>query len=204
MTIFKGIKNNTGIIYLPLPLNKRTRIEGGVEQLSFGANKFKVKIPKDARVGRLVQIKNIAHYIDPMLSGDICLVVTPVNQNFYSNTKDVTLQIRFDFYSFNKQTIKKLKIGDKYFNVTIPLGITPGMSLRLKNMASLINGGFPGDIYLKLLPIERSSWKCWGIFNTFGNLQDTKISAKFSIPTIFELAGEWIFKKEPAEIIIKK
>ncbi|MCP4347518.1 MAG: hypothetical protein GY795_18600 [Desulfobacterales bacterium] len=205
ISTLKGIQVDDGLIIVPIPLTEEKRRYGGLEYLAIGQKLYKIKIPKNVKIGQQIRLRNVAHHVVPFLNGDIRLLVNSVPKNFYTVKRDVQFQLPIDFYQLKRYPItKRLKIGNRFFDVKIPHGLVHGQRLRIPNIAHAANGGYPGDIILKLIQKDCPKWRWWGIFDNFGQLQDSKISVKITIPWLIEISGEWVFKKENAEIYIKR
>lgn len=63
---------------------------------------------------------------------------------------DISIDVEIDFKDSIFGLKKKIHIKDKEYEVTIPAGIDSGEMLRLREKGETIEGGRPGDLYIRV------------------------------------------------------
>lgn len=91
---------------------------------------------------------------------------------------------------------------DDRYDVKIPNTIKGGQFLRMRNIASRYNGGYPGDILLKIVEKGGIIGNLKGFFSSFSPTPDQfRFKIKFNIPFLFEVEGEFLFETSKADIM---
>lgn len=206
MTVNTTGHRQKALVILPFPLTDISRKLGCVEKLTLGNSRFEVIIPPNMRIGQRIRLRGLAHHVDPELSSeDLYLLIQESKFVTYEFKRDVHIELPLSRSLFieghiKRDTLEVINIGGTRFEVKIPMGFTIGKRIRLPGMAKYGNGGHGGDVYILPTVAHRPTSRWWGVFDGFSKPTQTKINVKFSIPGIFEVAGEWVYKKLPVEV----
>jgi hypothetical protein len=195
-----GFNFSSGLILLPFPLDENTRTHGGVEFLTLGERKYRIAVPQGIQLGHKLRLRNIAHHIDPLLQGDVHLLVSRDSKPLYQVRRDVQIDFPLDVSEADYGKKRRVDIDGCLFDVAIPQGAKQGTKIYLRNKAEIINGGYAGDIVLRVVPVARRSWSWLGFFDQFISYGPSKFSMRFGLPWFFEIGGEWEFKRTYTEI----
>lgn len=188
-------------IIIPFPISENPQDVDRVETFSIGRKKIDIKIPPGIRVGQKLRLKGIAHYIHPTLQkDDVLLLVLPPSSMIYHVKRDVHLELPLNSRQIERGTIQRITFDDRKFDIKVPAGIDFGKKLRMGDMARVCNGGYPGDILLRIVPITRPKRKFFGVFNDFDVAVGKKVFVKVGIPGLFEIGEEWEYTRTPSEI----
>ena len=188
-------------IIIPFPLSESPQQFNRVETFVIGQKKFDIKIPQGISVGQKLRLKGIAHYIHPTLKkDDVLLLVLPPSSMIYHVQRDVNLELPLDTRQRERGIIQRVTLDGRRFDIKVPAGIEFGKKLRMGDMARVCNGGYPGDILLKIVPIIRPKRRFFGFFSDFDVAVGRKVTFKVGIPGLFEIGGEWEYARTPAEI----
>lgn len=188
-------------IIIPFPLSESSQQFNRVETFTIGQKQFDIKIPPGISVGQKLRLKGIAHHIHPTLhNDDVLLLVLPSSSMIYHVKRDVHLELPLDIRQKERGIIQRVVLDDRKFDIKVPVGIEFGKKIRMGDMARLCNGGYPGDIFLKVVPISRPKKRFLGIFSDFDMPVGRKVVFKIGIPGLFEIGGEWEYARTPAEI----
>jgi hypothetical protein len=188
-------------IIIPFPLAESSQKFNRVETFTIGQKQFDIKIPLGISVGQKLRLRGIAHHIHPTLQNDdVLLLVLPSSFMIYPSKRDVYLELPLDPRQRERGAIQRVTLEDKKFDIKVPAGIEFGKKMRMGDMARLYNGGYPGDIFLKIVPINRPKKRFFGIFSDFDVPVGRKVVFKFGIPGLFEIGGEWEYARSLAEI----
>ena len=182
-------------IIIPFPLAESSQKFNRVETFTIGQRQFDIKIPPGISVGQKLRLRGIAHHIHPTL-----LLVLASSSMIYHVKRDVHLELPLDPRQKERGIIQSVSLEDKKFDIKVPAGIEFGKKIRMGDMARLCNGGYPGDVFLKVVPITRPKKRFLGIFSDFDVLVGRKFVIKVGIPGLFEFGGEWGYARTPAEI----
>ena len=195
-----GSSFSSGLILLPFPLDQEKRELGGVEALTLGPKKYLINIPSGVQIGQKIRLRQIAHHISPLLQGDIHLLVNEGDRSYYQIKRDVQIDLPINFSDVKRGITRRLNIEGNTFDVKIPVNARSGTKLCLRNKGEIINGGFPGDIVLKIVNDRRPTWSWVGVFDRFGDYGPSKFSIRFTLPWFFEIGGEWEFHKTYTQV----
>ena len=125
---------------------------GGMESLVLGKSRaINFQIPSGSRVGQKLRLKGAAKYINKHLEGgDINLLVFAVNERV-RHVRDVQIELPLAAKTLSNGSVERLSLGEKKIDLKIPSGLHVGQTLRLGGLARHINGGYAGDIHLRLI-----------------------------------------------------
>ena len=197
----RGYWMEHGYIVVPISLRPEIQKFGGIQLIRIGDKHYNVRIPANTRIGQKIRLKGIAHHLDQqLLGGDVHLLITTVAVDIYKEKRDVYMELPIDFKNLKANTIKRINLDERKVDVKIPEGIAPGKKIRLKNYAQYCNDGYYGDVYLKIVEMNRLKWNLRGFFRKFGQLDGYKISLKFGIPFLFEIGGEFQYRVSKVEV----
>ncbi|MDJ1495310.1 DnaJ C-terminal domain-containing protein [Cytophagaceae bacterium DM2B3-1] len=191
-------------VILPFPINESKLASGSIEYVDFGSKTFKVCIPPKARIGQQLRLRNFAGNIDESFRDqDVILILQRENHVFTSLQRDILIELPIDTANLSKSTITRVHLLDKKYDVKVPISARNGHTLRMKGLAERFNGGYPGDVLLKIL--ERPKFYKGNWHTIIGNfvgsgmpLTGSKFSITFKLPWLFEVSNEWHFRSSDA------
>ncbi len=190
-------------VIIPFPLSDTSHKFNRVEQFAIGHKRFDVKIPSNAGIGQKIRLKGIAHLIHPTLQNDdVILLLLPPNSMVYHTRRDIHMELPLDARQQEKGIIQRINLEDRKFDIKIPAGIQFGQKIRMEDMARICNDGYPGDIFLRVVPFSPTKRRFMGFLNNLDTLVGQKLTFKFGIPGLLELGSEWEFSRTPVEIKI--
>ena len=188
-------------VIIPFPLSESSYKFNSVERFAIGRKQFDIKIPPGINIGQKLRLRGIAHHIHPSLQNDdVLLLVLPPSSMIYHIKRDVHLELPLDSRQRERGIIQRVILDDRKFDVKVPANIDFGKKLRMGDKARLCNGGYPGDVFLKVVPMNRPRRRFWGVFSDFGDPVGQKVMFKVGFPGLFEVGSEWEFARTPAEI----
>jgi len=192
-------------IILPYPTNRQELLKGSIDCLKLGPKKFRVSLPPNLAFGEKIRLKGLAEYVDDCFRGqDLILVLKEEQETFFKEKKDVLIDFPININSTKNAKVERLNLGDKKFDIKIPHNTEYGNMLRMRNIADIINGGFEGDILLRI--VEKPNLKKGilhninGNFVGFGTPSKKVFSIKFSLPFLFEAGAEYHFECSTSEL----
>lgn len=178
-------------LILPVPLSSTVLRNGGIETLVLRDQEIKFRIPAGGRAGSRIRLPKLAHLIDPLMEGgDIYRFVLAENERLYNVRRDVELDLCLPEEKLRSGTKECINLGTHKFEVKIPSGLGVGQRVRLRGLGQHCNGGFPGDVHLRVtLAQQQRRW--WGIFEQFGKPTERVIGISFSVPFLANFYHEW-------------
>jgi len=198
------MKSNACII-LPIPLAPEALQYGGVEALVLHGKEIRFRVPPGGHYGSRLRLSGKAHLVDPSLNdGDLHLLVVSHQNQLYQVRRDVELDLRLNFDKLRKGRVERINLGNKSVDVTIPSIVAPGKRMRLRGLAEYCNGGYPGDIFLRLVEERRKGLRRFGFFDGFGAPSRRKIGIIFKLPFLFQISHEWIYDDSTAGLEMNK
>lgn len=187
------------IVY-PYPIQESKLNGGNFEYVDFGIKKYKIKLPNKVKIGDQLRLRGIAGDIDESFMGqDLILLLKKEISNFHSVKRDIIMDLPIDLDLYNIAVVKRVNIGDRKFDVKIPGRLDYGNILRLRGKAEILNGGYPGDVLLRIAHIPNLRYRVLHrIFANFSGFEspasERKFTIKFKLPWLFEYSDEFLFK----------
>jgi DnaJ-class molecular chaperone len=190
-------------LILPVPLSAQVLKNGGVESLILHNKEVRFRIPAGGRAGSRICLPGKAHLIDPSMGkADLHLLVLPENERLYSVRRDVELDIHLPSDKLKRGTLESINLGGRRFDVKIPAGTANGQRVRLRGLGQHCNGGYAGDIYLRMaLSQRRTRWL--GVFDHFGKPTERVIGISFNIPFL-SFYHEWVYETKTVGLGISR
>jgi DnaJ-class molecular chaperone len=189
----RGERMKGAILVLPTPISARTLERGGIESFVLGGKEIKFRVPPGGRMGGRIRLPKVAHLVDPaMVDGDVHLLVVP-GGSIYQVKRDVELEMRLPPEKMHRGAVERINIGERRIDVKIPAGRSHGQRIRLGDLGHLCNGGYPGDIFLRLSTLERQRARWWAIFSTFGHVSQRIIGVEFNL-LVLKFYHEWVIE----------
>lgn len=191
-------------VILPFPINEDKLASGSIKYVDFGSKTFKVYIPPNARIGQHLRLRNFAGNIDESFRGqDLILILQKEPYIFSSVQKDILIELPLDITSLKRSATKRVHLLDKQYDVKVPVSARYGHMLRMRGLAEKFNGGYPGDVLVKLSELPKvykgSLYTIIGNFVGFGMpLTGSRFSITFKLPWLFEVSNEWHFRSSDA------
>ena len=181
-------------------------LKGSVEFIDFGKKTFKVNIPANMEFGKKLRLKGLAGNVDESFNGqDLLLLLKKEFKTLTSIRKDLIMEFPVELDSIKVSPIKRINLVDRKYDIRIPKTSKYGQLLRMRGLAEIMNGGYPGDILLKLTKPPNNDK---GLFNNIiGNfigfnvpLSEKRFKITFKLFWPVEFSKEWIFRYSESNI----
>jgi len=193
-------------LILPHYISEGKLPTGSIEYLDLGKKTFRVTIPPNITFGKMLKLKGLAGHIDECFNNqDLLLLIKKEVKPFSYATRDIIMDLPIDLNSLKKTAVKRINIDTRKFDVKVPADTKYGAILRLQGLAEMCNGGYPGDVLLRIA--EQPNLKTnilHKIMANFMGFDTTPSEAKFKIlfklPWLFECGGEWNFKESKSSL----
>ena len=186
---------NDATLILPVPISSASLRQGGVETLVIGNREIRFRLPPGGRPGGRVRLPHAAHLIDPsMKGGDLYLLVLQEQERPYGLQRHVQLDLCLPSAKLHQGSRELITVGSRKIEVRIPAGLNAGNRLRLRGLGQHLNGGFPGDVYLRLaLTQQRARW--WAFAEQIGRPTSRVIGISFQVPFL-SFYHEWTYESK--------
>jgi DnaJ-class molecular chaperone len=185
--------HSAGTIILPLHLSEQRRRIGGFEFIELGEKTFRVRVPSGLQLGQKLRLPRAASYFEPESQGDLFLLIRPEHQGLYMVRRDIVLDLPIDFEKLRSGQKHRVDLGPKKFDVRLPDTVTPGQKVRLRGVGEICNGGYQGDVILRVVSATRTRRDFWGLFREYV-FAEGKVRFSFQVPWFLEIGGEFIFR----------
>jgi DnaJ-class molecular chaperone len=198
---FGGNKMNEKCVILAYPISEEKLKLGAADILDLGEKRYRILIPPETKFDQKLRLKGLAGHIHSAFSGeDLYLLLKKESCIQFKSERDIILDLPIKFDKLRRSLTKRINFGDDRYDVKIPGLIKEGQYLRMKGIAYRYNGGYPGNILLKIVEKKHSKWDIQGFFSSFFKVQpQVKFGIRFTLPFFFEISGEFIFMKSQIE-----
>ena len=190
------------LVILPFPISKEKLTYGSAEVLNLGVKRYKIFIPPDTRFEQKLRLRGLAGHIDPEFFGeDLYLLMKKDDYVLYKPERNIILDLPIRLSKLRRSMTKRINFFDDKYDVKIPGNIKEGQYLKLRGLAERYNGGYSGNILLKIVEKKHSLRNIQGFFSSFlDGLQEFKFEISFTLPFLLNIGGEFVFKKSQANI----
>lgn len=193
------------IVY-PYPINESKLKGGRFENVEFGDKKYKIKLPEDVRIGSKLRLKGLAGNVDESFRGqDLILLLQKQASTFNTINRDIIIDLPLNLNRHKRGNTKRVHLADKKFDIQIPSISDYGSLLRMRGIAEILNGGYPGDILLRIA--EKPDMNkgilhmIYASFVGFDTPPDQRIfKIKFKLPWLFEFDNEFHFRSGDSKL----
>ena len=193
-------------VIIPYPINERKLRGGHIEHIDFGNKTFRITLPHDVKIGSKLRLKGIAGNVDESFRGqDLILLLKKDISTFSSINRDIIMDLPVELDQMRRSSIKRINLGDRKFDIKIPPITKYGHILRMPGKADILNGGYPGDVLLKVAKNPNLNkgilHMIYGCFMGFDNSPaERKFKIGIKLPWIFELSDEFIFRSNNSRL----
>lgn len=178
---------------LPVPISPRVLSDGGIEKLVLRGREIRFRIPPGGAPGSRLRLPGLAFMIDKSLGeGDIHLLILPETERIYQPQRDIRMELPLSPRKLLQGSRETLRVGARRVEVRVPAGSRHGQQLRLAGLATACNGGYPGDVFLRLTQ-PKPSLRLWGVPSSLEQLVERRIRIGLNL-FFLQIEQEWSFK----------